>query len=59
MCFPRGLRFKLPADNRRVSLHPFTITKEQGSRIYGVSLEVYEQVTNRRTIEALNVLEQM
>lgn len=59
MCFPRGLRFKLESDHRRVRLHPFTITKESGSRTYGVSLEVYERVTNARTVEALNVLEQM
>lgn len=59
LCFPRGLRFKLPADNRRVSLHPFTVSKEDGTRTYGVSLTVYEEVTNQRLIEALNVLERM
>eukprot|EP00040_Diaphanoeca_grandis_P015882 m.81642 g.81642 ORF g.81642 m.81642 type:complete len:1362 (-) comp25439_c0_seq1:67-4152(-) len=59
LCFPAGLHFKLSCDDRRSVLHPFVMTKEDGSRTYGMSLTFYEEVLDTKLVELLNVLQQI
>lgn len=59
LCFPRGLRFKRTADDRRIRFHTFVMTKEDGSRVYGANLIFYERVEDPNLLGAMQMLQAM
>ncbi|KAM6306900.1 LOW QUALITY PROTEIN: DENN domain-containing protein 5B-like [Podargus strigoides] len=59
LCMPKGLSFRTQADNRDPQLHSFIITREDGSRMYGLVLTFYEEVTSKQICTAMQTLYQM
>ncbi|EDO30806.1 predicted protein, partial [Nematostella vectensis] len=59
LSFPHGLTFRTQAEPHSPSLHSFLITREDGSRVYGCALTVYEVVDEEEICKAMQVLQSM
>ena len=64
LCMPSGVHFscvpKESHDNtKEPHFHPFIITKENGSKVYGFSLVFNEEVVEDSIINAVNSLQKM
>lgn len=46
-------------NSKEPQFHPFIITKENGSKVYGFSLVFYEEVTDESIINAVSSLQKM
>ena len=57
--FPKGIRFQTQRDPHQVHFHPFLLTKEDGSRVYGGALSFYEEVKTRQIHSAMQTLQAM
>lgn len=57
MCFPNGLVFQ--KHSSRPSYHPFIITREDGSRVYGATLQFYELIEDESICGAMQTLQTM
>ena len=56
---PKGLSFRTQADSQEPQFHSFIITREDGSRTYGFSLNFYEEVTSKQICSAMQTLYHM
>ena len=60
LCYPRGIRFRTQRDKHKLTnFHPFLITREDRSRIYGGALTFFEEVDNPQIISAMQTLQAM
>lgn len=59
LCFPKGLSFSTSRRQREERFHPFLITREDGSRIYGAAYTFYEKVHDKGICDAMATLQQM
>eukprot|EP00039_Didymoeca_costata_P033023 m.40328 g.40328 ORF g.40328 m.40328 type:complete len:1231 (-) comp9654_c0_seq2:148-3840(-) len=59
LCFPTGLRLRPESRSRKICSHSFLVTKEDGSRMYGVALTFYEAIEDTKVLDALEVLQKM
>ena len=64
LCLPQGVHFSAIlkeniANPKEPRFHPFVITKENGSKVYGFSLIFYEQVADESIINAVTLLQKM
>ncbi|XP_032781013.1 DENN domain-containing protein 5B isoform X2 [Daphnia magna] len=64
LCMPSGVHFScVPKEshdtNKEPHFHPFIITKENGSKVYGFSLVFYEEVVDDSIINAISSLQKM
>ncbi|XP_046464167.1 DENN domain-containing protein 5B-like isoform X1 [Daphnia pulex] len=64
LCMPSGVHFScVPKEshdkNKEPHFHPFIITKENGSRVYGFSLVFNEEVVDDSIINAVSSLQKM
>jgi hypothetical protein len=57
LCLPKGLVFQKYSSKPR--FHPFVITREDGSRIYGSALKFYELVEEESICNAMQTLQTM
>ncbi|XP_052242750.1 DENN domain-containing protein 5B-like isoform X4 [Dreissena polymorpha] len=59
LCLPKGLTFRTDRQERKPKFHSFVITREDGSKLYGSSYVVYEQVRNLQICAAMQTLQHM
>jgi hypothetical protein len=57
MCLPHGLHFRTQKNTLEPEFHSFIITREDGSRCYGFSLVVFEEVHDRKLCSAMQTLQ--
>lgn len=59
LCHPRGLSFRTQkyGGPRDAQFHPFIITREDGSRVYGASLTFDERVDDEEICLAMQTLQ--
>eukprot|EP01135_Chromosphaera_perkinsii_P004103 Nk52_evm10s270 gene=Nk52_evmTU10s270 len=58
-CFPKGVLFRKEDDGTEPSFHTFVMTRENGDRVYGAVLIVYEEVQDPNVIFAMKMLQDM
>ncbi|KAF4523620.1 hypothetical protein B566_EDAN010129 [Ephemera danica] len=59
LCLPHGLQFRTQKNTLEPEFHSFIITREDGSRCYGFSLVVFEEVYDRKLCSAMQTLQAM
>lgn len=57
LCLPDGLLFRTQKHTLEPYFHPFVITRENGSRLFGFSYVFYEEVASQSVIEAILTLQ--
>ena len=57
LCLPKGLLFQ--KHNSKPKFHPFVITREDGSRVYGATLTFYELIEDDSICNAMQSLQTM
>lgn len=56
---PQGLTFKKESEPHEAHFHSFLITREDGSRVYGCALTLYEVVKDSQICKAMDTLQAM
>ncbi|CAL8078926.1 unnamed protein product [Orchesella dallaii] len=59
LCLPDGLLFRTQKHTLEPCFHPFVITRENGSRLFGFSYVFYEEVTSPSVTDAITTLQAM